>query len=200
MRSALVWVQGPPERKNKTPCCIDLRQGVIFMAETYDITHEGAPVGSAQMEKQGLYYVFSCRCRLPDKGMYRIHVICGETREDLGICIPIDGMFGTEKRIPSKRLGEKTPAFELVAKDWVPPTPAMPEPEEPPLEEEKQSIPEPEEPVFHEEAQFTPESVEDTFIPVSEEEPFEHLDKLENAVMEIRGDTPGVIIADEKLS
>ena len=63
-----------------------------------------------------------------------------------------------------------------------------------------QPIPEPEESVFDEEAQFTPESVEDTFIPVSEEEPFEHLDKLENAVMEIRGDTPGVIIADEKLS
>ena len=76
----------------------------------------------------------------------------------------------------------------------------MPESEEPPLEEEMQPIPEPEEPVFDEEAQLTPESVEDTFIPVSDGEPFEHLDKLENAVMEIRGDIPGVIIADEKLS
>ena len=168
------------------------------MAETYDITHEGAPVGSAQLEKQGLYCCFSCRCRLPDKGMYRIHVICGEPREDLGICIPMDGMFGTEKRIPRKRLEEGTPVFELVAKDWVPPTSAMPEPGESPLEKETQPIPEPEEPVFHEEAQLVPEFIEDTFIPVSEEEPFEHLDKLENAVMEIRDDQVGILLQKQE--
>ena len=97
------------------------------MAETYEVIYQNESVGTAQLERKGLYCCFSCRCRLPDKGMYRIHVICGETREDLGICIPMDGMFGTEKRIPSKRLGEETPAFELVDKDWVPSTPAMPE-------------------------------------------------------------------------
>ena len=194
MRSALVSVEDPPDRKNKTPCCIDLRQGVIFMAETYEVIYHNESVGTAQLEKQGLYCCFSCRCRLPDKGMYRIHVICGENREDLGICIPMDGMFGTEKRIPSKRLGEGTPVFEMVAKDWVPPTPVMPEPEEPPFEEETQPIPKTGESGFNEEVQLALESAEGTFVPVSEEEPFEHLDKLENAVMEIRDDQVGLVI------
>ena len=91
------------------------------MAETYDITFEAAPIGTARMEKQGLYYRFVCRCRLPEEGLYRIHVILGDKREDLGICVPVDGAFGMDKMISAKRLGEGTPAFELVIRDWQPP-------------------------------------------------------------------------------
>ena len=90
------------------------------MAETYDIRFDDAPVGKARVEKQGLYFCFSCRCRLPDEKLYRIHVISGENREDLGICIPLDGMFGMDKRLPAKRLGEGTLEFILLPKDWKP--------------------------------------------------------------------------------
>jgi hypothetical protein len=153
------------------------------MAETYDITHESALVGTARMEKQGLYYVFSCRCRLPKEGLYRIHAINGDAREDLGICIPMDGVFGMDKKVPQKRIGEGILTFELVPKDWKPqpvvaePEPVEPEPQPDPLEEEIEQ--------------------EELFVPVAEEQPFDYLDKLENAVMEIREDTPGIILADE---
>ena len=169
------------------------------MAETYDITYEGAPVGAARMEKLGLYYVFSCRCRLPDDGLYRIHVIAGENREDLGICIPLDGLFGMDKRLPIKRLGEGTLDFVLLPKDWKPQEVAAQQitvteekkEEESQLPEAEVSIPEPEEEGLADEP-------EEVFIPVSEEEPFEYLDKLENAVMDVREETVGIVLRKEE--
>lgn len=172
------------------------------MAETYNITYEGAPVGSAQMEKHGLYYVFTCRCKLPQEGLYRIHVTVADRREDLGICVPMDGAFGMDKKISAKRLGEGTPAFELVVKDWKPKE-IVPEPL--PQEEaaaEERTVDEPmrpqEETIPREpdETPLQPEPAEDRFIPVSEEEPFAYLDKLEAARMEVRNDTPGIVIQD----
>ena len=158
------------------------------MAETYDITHEGAPVGSAQMEKQGLYYVFSCRCRLPEEGLYRIHAINGDGREDLGICIPVDGVFGMDKKVPQKRIGEGMLTFELVPKDWQPQE-IVPEPE--PIPQVEETV----QPVQAEEI-GPPAAVEESFLPLSEDEPFEYLDKLEDARMEVRNDQVGIIIQE----
>ncbi len=176
------------------------------MVETYDITYDGAGVGSAQMEKQGLYYNFSCRCRLPDQAIYRIHVICGGNREDLGICVPMGDMFGMDKKLAAKKLGEGTPTFELRPKDWEPRPVAteqkvMPEeitPEEDTLSEKallpetESTLPEPEE------QNLTRMEEQERFVPVSEEEPFDYLDKLENARMDIRDDVPGIILPVEE--
>ena len=165
------------------------------MADTYEIQYEGKTAGSVRVEKQGLYHCFHCQCAMPDEKMYRIHVVAGDDREDLGICIPVDGGFGMDKRIPAKRLGEGTPVFELVPKDWIPVKEVIPEPEE---------IAEPEE-ITEAVAEELPEPLietttapeEELFIPVSEEEPFPHLDRLEHAVMEVRNDVPGVVIEND---
>ena len=210
------------------------------MAQIYDIVFENQPMGTAHMERQGLYFCFSCRCRLPGDGMYRIHALCGDRREDLGICVPMDGAFGMDKRLPAKRLGEGSPTFELLPKDWQPPEEVIPEVAAPAPEEEipaavveeEPSVPEeevpavaleevavPEEevpavaveeeasvPVMEEEIQApaeeiqtseAAEAVEEKFIPVSEVEPFEHLDQLENATMAVQDDQTGVIIENE---
>lgn len=166
------------------------------MTDTYDITYDSAPVGRALMKKQGLYYAFSCRCRLPDEGLYRIHAISADRREDLGICVPMDGGFGMDKKIPIKRMGEGELTFQLVPKDWKQQEPAIvPEPEKPLQEEEKPDAqtmePEPTaaEAVIAEQENIAEETV---FVPVSEDEPFEHLDKLEQAHMEIQDDQPGI--------
>jgi len=168
------------------------------VAETYDITYNGAPVGTARMEKLGLYYLFSCRCRLPDQGLYRIHVISPQTREDLGICVPMGDVFGMDKKIAAKHLGEGIPAFELVEKDWKPrdvipelPTPQEEDAVEAPLPAQEETIL-----MEPDETPVQPEPVEDRFVPVSEEEPFEYLDKLEDAVMEIRGDQQGIVLQE----
>ena len=59
------------------------------MAQTYEVKYGDLTVGTARAEKQGLYLCFSCRCRLPEEGMYRIHVVSDGVREDLGICVPM---------------------------------------------------------------------------------------------------------------
>ena len=157
------------------------------MADAYEIQYEGKTVGSVRMEKQGLYHCFHCRCTLPDEGMYRIHVVSGDNREDLGICIPAEGKFGMDKKIPSKRLGDGALAFQLLPKDWLPPEPVA-EPEQAVAEE---IFTEPESELAEE-----TEVTEPIFVAVSEEEPFHQLSRLENAVMEVRDDQVGVLIQE----
>ena len=152
------------------------------MADAYEIQYQGKTVGAVRAEKQGLYYCFHCRCTMPDDGMYRIHALTGDTREDLGICIPVEGKFGMDKKVPMKRLGEGALTFELVPKDWVPEKDAA----EPELPAEEETVTEP----------VIAEEPEESFLPVSEEAPFEHLDKLENARMEVRDDQVGIVIEE----
>lgn len=194
-RSVLDWVKDLPEGKNKPLAAYNKQQGVIFMAETYDIMCDASPVGKAQVKRQGLYYCFSCRCRLPDSGIYRIHVCCGENCEDLGICIPLDGMFGMDKRVAAKYLGEGTMSFHLHPRDWKP-QPVIaeqePVPEEKPEDEEKLTAAEISIPAQEEEG--IPAEQDERFIPVSEDEPFDYLDELENAVMEVRGEQIGIVL------
>ena len=156
------------------------------MSETYDITYDGAHVGNAKMKKQGLYYSISCRCRLPDAGLYRIHAIAGGRREDLGICVPMGESFGMDKRIPVKYLGDEAVTFELHPKDWVPEYTADTEQPEP-AEQENEAFVEESEPDNYD---------EETFIPVQEEETFDYLDRLEDAVLAIRDDQIGIVLSE----
>ena len=86
------------------------------MVGTYDIRRGGQVVGTATVEKQGLYYRIRCRCDISGEGMRRIVVTCGDAREDLGICVPTDGKFGLEKKLPCKRFTSGTPDFLLLPK------------------------------------------------------------------------------------
>lgn len=83
------------------------------MVGTYDICLGIEPVGEAVVEKVGLYYRFSCRCRLRGATMQRIMVACGEKKVDLGICVPMGEQFGVDKKVPCKQLGEGKPEFFL---------------------------------------------------------------------------------------
>ena len=153
------------------------------MAETYDVVYEGERVGTAQVEKQGLYCTFSCRCRLPEEGFYRIHAVYADKREDLGICVPLGAEFGMDKKISVKRLGEGEPSFELLPKNWQPELVVQePQIEEVPIEEEP--IAETEEPAGA------------VFVPVTEEEPFPYLEQLEHGVLEVREAETGISLAE----
>ena len=108
--------------------------------------------------------------------MFRIHAVTDEAREDLGICVPVDGVFGMDKKIPAKRLGKGNLSFVLLPKDA------------PPQEEEPQEAEAPTE---------EPQAEEMIFLPVAEEEPFEELDKLENAVLAEQEGQTGILIPAE---
>ena len=90
------------------------------MVGTYEIRLGSAVVGNAEVEKQGLYYRFSCRCRLTGKTMYRIVVSCGAGQVDLGVCIPMEGQFGVDRKLPCKHFGEGPPSFLLLPKHQCP--------------------------------------------------------------------------------
>lgn len=113
MQSALVWEAGPADGKTSTLCRIQLQQGVIFMVGQYEVRLGPDAVGMATVEKQGLYYLFSCRCRLSGATMHRVMVACGGKQVDLGICVPMGHSFGLEKKVPCKYLGEGEPEFFL---------------------------------------------------------------------------------------
>lgn len=84
------------------------------MDGTYEILRGGEPVGQARVEKQGLYYRFSCRCDLSGEVIYRITVSCGEKCESLGVPVPEGGDFVLNTRIPVSKLGAGEPVFRAV--------------------------------------------------------------------------------------
>lgn len=86
------------------------------MVGSYEIVQGVDKVGTAVITKEGLYYRFSCRCRYGGEPMRRILMICGDRQLDLGVCVPVDGQFGLEKRIPCKHLADGTPEFRLMPK------------------------------------------------------------------------------------
>ena len=92
----------------------------------------GSPVGKVQALRQGLYYVFHCRCQLDTQQAVRLWVNCGEKKEDLGVLVPMDGGFGLDTRRPVKHLGEGALRFRLALKHDPPKTHFEPiSPEEP---------------------------------------------------------------------
>lgn len=127
------------------------------MDGSYEIYLGDRPVGRAAVKREGLYYYFSCRCSLSGEAMYRLMLARGGQETDLGLCVPLDGSFGTEKRIPVKQCGEGAPHFYLRPKGA---------------------------------------DRKGRFIPLSPEEPFAYIHRLENAFLERRGVEMGIFIPD----
>ena len=72
----------------------------------YDIFMGSAAVGTAKVSKEGLYYVFFCRCRLSGEVVCKVTVTCGARKADLGILVPEAGAFQLKTRVSVKQLGE----------------------------------------------------------------------------------------------
>lgn len=75
-----------------------------------------AQVGKVQVQKQGLYFRFFCRCQLTGDVVCRLTVRSGAGIENLGIVVPVEEGFGLETRLPCKRFGEGELEFRLVPK------------------------------------------------------------------------------------
>lgn len=82
------------------------------MVGSYEIEHG---TGTVKVTREGLYYRFSCRCRLSGETMHRLVVFTDAGQVDLGVCVPMEGCFGVERKLPCKRFGEN-PQFRLLPK------------------------------------------------------------------------------------
>lgn len=76
------------------------------MEGIYAIEQAGQKIGQAEVTRQGLYYHFTCHCRLSGEVICRLAAVCGDKTENLGIPIPENGEFILRKKIPVSRLGE----------------------------------------------------------------------------------------------
>ena len=86
------------------------------MEGQYSVNVCGQPVGKVVVHRQGLYYLFSCRCALSGAEIYRLAVTSGSERETLGILVPKDGSFVLETKVPVKRFGKGEMVFSLISK------------------------------------------------------------------------------------
>lgn len=85
--------------------------------KTYQVRFNECVVGTATAETEGLYIRFHVACKPPDMQIYRLILLCGSQRMDLGICVPENDLFCIHKRIQSKQLKEGTMEFILEPQD-----------------------------------------------------------------------------------
>lgn len=95
------------------PWCIGLLRGGVSLEGYYEVFFGRSAVGKVQVIRQGLYYRFICRCKLPGEGIYRLCVLCGERQTNLGVVVPEGSGFGLDKVVPVKKLDQGKPEFFL---------------------------------------------------------------------------------------
>ena len=84
------------------------------MDGTYEILLGSKSIGTVTVRRQGLYYLFSARCRLVGDGVCRLQLTCGAVQENLGVLVPMEGVFGLEKKLPVRRFGTEIPQFQIL--------------------------------------------------------------------------------------
>ncbi len=76
------------------------------MEGKYPIMLSSQEIGQAEVTRQGLYYHFSCRCRLSGEIICRLAAVCGDKMENLGVPVPENGYFVLQKKVPVSKLKE----------------------------------------------------------------------------------------------
>lgn len=74
------------------------------MEGIYPIELSGREIGQAEVTRQGLYYHFTCRCRLTGEVICRLAAVCGDQMENLGVPVPENGYFVLQKNVPVSKL------------------------------------------------------------------------------------------------
>ena len=86
------------------------------MVGIYPIWFGKEQVGQVDVEQQGLYYHFYCRCRLSSDVMCRVNMSCNAIHASLGILVPVGDDHVLTKRIPIKQFSQGIPEFWITAK------------------------------------------------------------------------------------
>ena len=74
-------------------------------------------MGRVELEREGLYYRLSCRCRVPDNEMHRLYA----DGEKIGVLIPENGDLVLETKVAVKRLKEGCSfSLEEKARNFIP--------------------------------------------------------------------------------
>ena len=147
------------------------------MKEEFTVLFDRMPVGKAEVIRQGLYYRISSRYRLPSGDICRLIIKWPGGWENVGIPVPDGDGFLLTKRIPTKKIPATDMSFHLI------PVGIYPSENEHP-EDGGSSAPIATENTAEEFENTTPADEETTVQdrqPISEEKPFDALDRLDAA-------------------
>ena len=82
----------------------------------YQILMDGKNVGAVDVNREGLYYKFSCLCVPPDDKIYRIFLRDGSGTRNLGVCVPEGKKYMLNVRIPVKKINGTQFEFFMASK------------------------------------------------------------------------------------
>ena len=85
------------------------------MVNTYDVFLDGKAVGTASLEKEGLYWKITCRCNVPNDVPYEVLLRAGE-HINLGLLVKEEMAHCLTRRIAMKRIREDQLCFEATAR------------------------------------------------------------------------------------
>ncbi len=86
------------------------------MDRTYTVYFGAEAVGKVEAETRGLYYLFSCRCRMLESSMYYLNICWDGGTERLGLLAPEGEYLCLHAKIPTKRIGQGNIHFMLTPK------------------------------------------------------------------------------------
>lgn len=84
--------------------------------DKYEIWMANEVVGTATVDRQGLYYCFTCSCRIKGDAICRVVVSCDGHHENLGILVPGEKGFVLTTRLAVKKLGMGPLRFCIIPK------------------------------------------------------------------------------------
>lgn len=84
------------------------------MEGNYPVYFGEQAIGRVLVRKEGLYYRFCCRCTLSGEVVCRLAAVCDGEPIHLGILVPIGESFGLDTSMPVKRIGSRTPQFQVL--------------------------------------------------------------------------------------
>lgn len=96
------------------------------MEYNYSVDFDNRQIGTVSLQKKGLYYVLSCKCKLTGKKVYRLHMQCGDRISKIGIPAPEGDAFTLRVNIPVGCIPDNSvrffvlPAEESTDKQWIP--------------------------------------------------------------------------------
>ena len=102
------------------------------MEGTYGVYVGETMCGKVQVQKEGLYYRFFCRCKPAGEQVCKLRVQFPNSEVNLGVLIPEGDGFGLSTRIPAKRFQGipvrfvLTPVHDIPEGKFIPITPEEP--------------------------------------------------------------------------
>ena len=86
------------------------------MKTFYTVTQKGKSCGKVSVTRQGLYFLFHCRCKPEGREICRLLLICGDQQHSLGIPVPTGDCFEITTRLPVRQFGTGEWCFSLVSR------------------------------------------------------------------------------------